>query len=198
LAVIPDLSGAGLSYSNLTEANLSYAKVDQAEIGFAVFASNDLSSVMGLEVVRHRGPCTIGIDTIFRSRGNIPETFLRGAGAPDNFIEYMKSLVGKAIEYYSCFISYSTKDQDFAERLHADLQSKGARYWSAPHDLQGGRKVHEQIDEAIRVHEKLLLILSPNSMNSEWVKTEIAKAGKREVQEKRQMLFPVSLVLIRK
>jgi hypothetical protein len=31
-------------------------------------------------------------------------------------------------------------------------------------------------------------------MNSEWVKTEIAKARKREVQEKRRMLFPVRLV----
>ena len=49
-----------------------------------------------------------------------------------------------------------------------------------------GEKLHEQIDEAIRVHEKVLLILSESSMNSEWVKTEIAKARKREVREKRK------------
>jgi hypothetical protein len=46
----------------------------------------------------------------------------------------------------------------------------------------------------IRIHERLLLILSSHSMNSEWVKTEIAKARHREVQEKRQVLFPVRLV----
>jgi hypothetical protein len=40
----------------------------------------------------------------------------------------------------------------------------------------------------------LLLILSINSMQSEWVKTEIAKARQREVQEKRQVLFPMRLV----
>jgi len=106
--------------------------------------------------------------------------FLRGAGVPDNFIEYMHSLVGQAFEYYSCFISYSTKDQEFATRLHADLQQNGVRCWFAPHDVQGGKKLHKQIDDAIRLYDKLLLILSHDSMNSEWVNTEISKARKRE------------------
>jgi len=60
--------------------------------------------------------------------------------------------------------------------------------------MQSGQKVYEQIDQAIRVHEKLLLILSSDSMNSEWVKTKIAKARKREVRENKQVLFPVRLV----
>jgi len=119
---------------------------------------------------------------------------LRGAGVPDNFIEYLGYLTGKALEFYSCFISYSTKDQEFAARLHADLQDNGVRCWFAPHDIQAGKKIHEQIDEAIRRYERLLLILSPNSMNSEWVKTEIRKARKRERTEKKRVLFPVRLV----
>ncbi len=85
-------------------------------------------------------------------------------------------------------------DEDFAKRLHADLQSNDVRCWYAPKDIKGGRKIHEQIGEAIRVHEKLLLILSEHSMNSEWVKTEIAKARQREVREKRQVLFPIRLI----
>jgi hypothetical protein len=106
----------------------------------------------------------------------------------------MRSLTGAALDFYSCFISYSTKDQDFADRLYADLQSRGVRCWFAPHDIQGGRKVHEQIDEAIRVYDKLLLLLSDASMNSNWVKTEIANARAKEQQQKRQMLFPISVV----
>lgn len=31
-------------------------------------------------------------------------------------------------------------------------------------------------------------------MNSEWVKTEIANTRQREIREKRQILFPISLV----
>jgi TIR domain len=104
------------------------------------------------------------------------------------------AVVARPFQFYSCFISYSIKDQEFAERLHADLQAKGVRCWFAPEEMKAGRKLHEQIDEAIRLHDKLLLILSEHTMSSEWVKTEIAKARKREVQEKRQMLFPVALV----
>ncbi len=41
----------------------------------------------------------------------------------------------------------------------------GTWTWFAAHDVQGGRKLHEQIDEAIRLD---------NQLESEWVKTEIA------------------------
>ena len=58
----------------------------------------------------------------------------------------------------------------------------------------GGRKVHDQIDEAIKVYDKLLLILSDASMTSTWVKTEIANARAKEDQQKRQILFPINLV----
>ena len=198
------LSWASLSRASLREGNLRFATLDRTDIGVAdlsgatvgwtIFANLDLSAAKGLGAVVHAGPSTVGIDTLYRSGGRIPESFLRGAGVPDNLIAYAGSLIGKPIEFYSCFISYSTKDQTFAERLYADLQAKGVRCWFAPHDMSGGRKIHEQIDEAIRLYDRLLLILSRDSMESEWVKTEIAKARKREVREKRRMLFPVRLV----
>lgn len=97
-------------------------------------------------------------------------------------------------ELQSCFISYSSKDHDFADYLYDGLRKKGVRCWFAPHDVQGGKKLAEQIDAAIHGHERLLLILSIASMESEWVKTEIAKARKREVDENRRILFPVRLV----
>ncbi len=101
---------------------------------------------------------------------------------------------GAAFEFYSCFISYSTEDQPFAERLYRDLEGRGVHCWFAPHNIQGGRKLNEQIGEAIRVYDKLLLILSDASMSSEWVAEEIARARKRERCEGRRMLFPISLV----
>lgn len=154
----------------------------------------DLSRVVGLETTRHHGPSIIDIGAVYKSKGNIPDAFLRKCGVPENFIEYMRSLTGAAFEFYSCFISYSTKDQEFANRLYSDLQVNGVRCWFAPHNIRGGRKLNDQIDEAIRVYDKLLLILSDASMNSKWVNTEIAKARKREVREKRRMLFPLRLV----
>ena len=214
-----DLSHANLREADLTGANLHDAGLDEADLFSAqlvqtifdqtrldktkftastmvntLFGNVDLSAAIGLDEVTHIGPSTIGIDTIYLSKGNIPEIFLRGAGVPDEFITYMRSLVANPIEYYSCFISYSHKDEEFAQRLYADLQTKGVRCWFAPHDMQGGRKLHDQIDEAIRLYERVLLILSTDSMNSEWVKTEIAKARKREVKRQKKILFPLRLV----
>ena len=189
-----NLGGANLFGADLCRADLGGANLTGASIGYTIFGDNDLSDVKGLETVRHEGPSTIGIDTIYLSHGNIPLAFLRGAGVPESFIEQMGSFTAKALEFYSCFISYSTQDQEFADRLYADLQNKGVRCWFAPHDVQAGKKIHEQIDEAIRRYERLLLILSSNSMKSPWVKTEIRKARKREIGEKRRVLFPVSIV----
>lgn len=189
-----DLTRADLHGTDFSQADLTRVNLREVGIGFATFGNIDLSTVQGLDTIKHYTPSTIGIDTLYRSNGNIPEVFLRGAGVPDEMIAYIKSLVGLPFEFYSCFISYSSKDHEFAERLHADLQNNGVRCWYAPEDIQGGRKVHEQIDQAIRLHERLLLILSTYSMQSEWVKTEIAQARQREVLEKRQMLFPVRLV----
>ena len=194
-----NLSGTNLRETDLSKANLSGADLSDGDLSEAVvgdtnFANVDLSQAKGLETITHLGPSEISISTIYRSHGKIPFQFLRGAGIPDNFIEYMHSLVGTTFEFYSCFISYSSKDQEFAERLHADLQDRGVRCWFAPHHGQGGQKLHVQIDEAIRLHEKLLLILSADSIKSEWVKTEIKKAARRQAREKKDVLFPVSLV----
>jgi len=162
-----NISGATLRDADLRGANLNSTKLDgtdfaRASVTGTQFDSVDSSRAKGLEDINHRGPSTIGIDTIYKSRGKIPEVFLRACGVPDEFIAYIGSMVGRPIEFYSCFISYSTKDQEFAERLHADLQAKGVRCWFAPHDIEGGRKIHEQIDEAIRRYDKLLLI-SPST-----------------------------------
>ena len=188
-----NLVGAG-PFGYPGEACLVGADLTQAEIGLTTFGNIDLSEVKGLETVHHRGPSTIGIDTIYRSKGKIPEVFLRGCGVPEDFIVYMKSLVGKPIEFYSCFISYSSKDDDFAKRLYADLQAQHVRCWFAPEDLKIGDKFRMGIDEAIRVHDKLLLVLSENSVNSAWVEKEVETAFEKERRQgNKPVLFPIRL-----
>jgi hypothetical protein len=190
------LRGADLREANLRSADLREANLKGAIVSGTMFADLDLSVVEGLEAVRHMGPSTIGIDTISRSVGKIPPDFLLGAGVPDAFIEYIASLPPESIKYYSCFISYSTKDEAFAQRLHNNLQGKGVRCWFAPEDIRGGEKLYDQIDQAIRYHDKLLLVLSVHSIHSKWVETEIRRAreAEAEAKDKRRRLFPIRLV----
>ncbi len=162
-------------------------------MGLTVFGDTDLSTARGLETVRHEFPSTIGIDTIYNSKGNIPEVFLRGCGVPEDFIIYMRSLVGKAIEFCSCFISYSTMDDDFAQRLYADLQHQGVRCWFAPEDLKIGDKFRMRIDESIRVYDKLMVVLTENSIRSPWVEEEVETALEKERKHNKPALFPIRL-----
>ena len=201
-----DLTDANLSLAILCNtffhnANLSGANLDGADFRDAaalstIFGNCDLRKAKGLDFVRHLGPSSIGIDTIYTSAGRIPESFLRGCGVPEGFITEMHSLVGAVdgIQFYSCFISYSSKDEDFAKRLHGKMRDAHLRVWFAPEDIRGGKKLHEQIETAIRIYDKLLVVLSEASLQSEWVMTELRKARKAERQSGKRKLFPVRLV----
>ena len=88
---------------------------------------------------------------------------------------------------------YSSDDKDFAGRLYADLRAANIRCWYNDHEMRGGRKLQAQINEAIRVHDKLLVILSDSSMKSQWVKDEIAEALQKEKESGEQVLFPIRI-----
>ena len=203
-----DLIGADLTHSYLKRTKLNDTKLMQvnftnssiietdfsgSEMFMTVFGNNNLRSAIGLDKVKHIGPSIIDTSTLSRSKGLIPEIFIRGCGVPENFVQYTFSLTAKAIEYYSCFISYSSKDQDFAERLYADFQNKGVRCWFAPEDMKIGDKIRDRIDQSIRIHDKLLLILSEHSINSEWVEDEVETAYEQERDRGNTVLFPIRL-----
>lgn len=178
--------------ANLSNALLGEVILNQAVASNTIFAGNDLREVKELENVKHYGPSEVSVSTIYLSEGKIPEIFLRGCGVPEDFIIYARSLTTKAIDFYSCFISYSSRDQEFAHRIHADLQAGGVRVWFAPHDMKIGARIRPTIDESIRVYDKLLLVLSENSISSQWVEQEVETALARErEQEGRTVLFPI-------
>lgn len=188
-----DLSSAILRSVNLTSANLNMVDLSGAIIGNTMFGNVDFREVRGLEILMHDAPSTIGTDTLERSQGDIPEVFLRGAGLSDTFIDYARSLVQKPIDYYTCFISYSSKDEAFAKRLHNDLQSEGVRCWFAPEDMRVGDKIKDSIDASIRLYDKLLLVLSEHTIKSPWVEFEVERALVKERQKNSIMLFPIRL-----
>ncbi|HLG13078.1 MAG TPA: toll/interleukin-1 receptor domain-containing protein [Blastocatellia bacterium] len=214
-----DLFGADLRESALAHADLTMAILSSARLGGAqlmrtnlyttrlegtdfagsdcietLFVEVDLSTAVGLDTILHGGPSDISIGTLCRSAGKIPEAFLRGCGVPDDFITFIPSLftAEKAIQFYSCFISYSSKNQDFAERLHSDLRGKHIRVWFAPEDLKIGDRFPDRIEESIRLYDKLLLILSADSIESSWVEREVRAALEKE-ESKCPVLFPIRL-----
>jgi TIR domain/Pentapeptide repeats (8 copies) len=187
-----DLSGADLWGTRMVRADLTGANLTHAHLLDTVFSDSRLTKVQGLDRCQHGGPSSIDFRTLEKS-GPLPVAFMRGVGLPDNLIEYLPTLLNSAIRHYSCFISYSSKDQTFAERLHADLQNKAVRCWFAPHDMRIGARIIDTVDEAIRVRDKVLLILSEGAVASDWVEDEVTTAFEEERKRKEVVLFPVRL-----
>jgi uncharacterized protein YjbI with pentapeptide repeats len=194
-----DLRRSDLGWANLSDADLTGANIRGAICRRTIFVRINMSEVRGLDSVKHEGPSTISTDTLFFSRGGLHKAFLRGCGLPDGLIEYLPSLIDsmQAIQFYSCFISYSSRDQAFADRLHSRMVQEKLRVWYAPKDMRGGRLHEEQVEQAIRVHDKLLLALSKASMASGWVQWEIDKALQSDKAEGRRRLFPIRLVSLK-
>jgi uncharacterized protein YjbI with pentapeptide repeats len=187
-----NLTGADLREANLTRADLTGADLSEVQLDETVFANTDLTAVRDLETCNHRGPSILDHRTLARS-GSLPLAFLRGCGLPDALIEYLPSLLNEPVQFYSCFISYASKDRAIAERLHADLQNKGVRCWFAPKDMKIGDRLRPRIDETIRIYDKLLLVLSKTSVVSQWVEQEVETALARERQQGTTILFPVRI-----
>lgn len=75
-------------------------------------------------------------------------------------------------ELATLFISYSRKDDEFAHRLSDDLRTAGYSVWVDVSGLRGGQEWAREIDKAIRTCDVFVLVISPDSMTSEWVSKE--------------------------
>ena len=197
---------------DLSNVELDGARLDDAVLGWTIFSDAGLRNITGLETCQHTGPSTVDHRTLARNP-HLSDRFLRDCGHSDLDIEayHLKNpnlstnqvdailyrmhdlRVGRAIFYHSCFVSYSSKDDTFSQKLYDDLQDAGIRCWFAPEDMKIGSKIRYAIDQAIHLQEKLLLILSESSVKSQWVEQEVEKALERERKEDQLVLFPVRL-----
>ncbi len=196
-----DLRGAILVDADLFRADFIGTRLDRADMAgsrcwLTTFANVHLSDSLGLEEVIHAGPSNIDTATLYNDGQSVPLPFLKKAGVPDSLLKELPDLLvaNHSMQFYSCFISYSHMDRAFAERLYSRMQLAGLRVWFAAEDIKAGAKVYDQVSDAISRHDKLLLVLSANSMQSQWVITEITKARQEEVRSGRRILFPIRIV----
>jgi uncharacterized protein YjbI with pentapeptide repeats len=209
---LANLSSADLWNTTLIDTLLRETEFHNTNIAKCNFASVDLSLILHLDTVKHMAPSRIGRETLALSKGMISESFLRGCGFSDWEIESAKlhnpNLTNdeiskiqyriydlratQAIQIAPLFISYSHADTGFVDHLDSALTQKGVRFWRDIHDAKAGR-LETQIDRAIRQNPTVLLILSKNSLNSDWVQHEVRKARELEKELGRDALCPVAL-----
>jgi hypothetical protein len=84
------------------------------------------------------------------------------------------------------FISYSRRDQEFVTRLASELDAQIAGVWFDQSTIQLGQEWQTEILEGIRDCKAFILVLSPDSMESRYVREEVNKA-----LELGKTIFPV-------
>lgn len=183
-----DLSHSSFKFSsisssvNMRESRLDYCNFFQSDV--------DISIILWAKSF---------IKTIFSKRKFILKLENRAARLPAE-----KKVIEKMhhdLEFYddtstlysTCFISYSTKDEEFANRIYTDLVLYGVKCWFAPKSMVIGDKIRPTIFDAIKDHSKLLLILSNSSINSPWVENEVEAAIEIENRANKNLLFPIKI-----
>ncbi len=219
-----NLSRADLSNAKLRHANLSATvfratilrntDMTAATLGGAYFDDVDLSQV-DLNDVQYRGPSSLSTSALARSRGQLSDTFLEGAGltpwetlavrmydaslSPEEITEIQYRVYDlrfhDPLQLHPVFISYKHDDVDgaLAKRLKAAFDEKHMRTWFDVHDLNAG-KVDRQIDHVFNtINPVVVSLLSERSLESEWVEWEAGQARKLEKKIGRPVLCPVAL-----
>jgi uncharacterized protein YjbI with pentapeptide repeats len=170
------LVGADLTRATFRRTVLKRTNLSEAYCVGTIFSNVDLSDAIGLETVIHHGQSTIGIDTLYRSMGKISEVFLRGCGVPEAIVRLSTSLLNQPVSVYAVpqiFISYSRKDwSDYVQQLVSYLSSLGFSTWIDQHLLRGGDDWLDKINEALEASEYMILCLSPEALESKYVKLE--------------------------
>jgi hypothetical protein len=89
------------------------------------------------------------------------------------------------------FVSHSSKDRIFVNTLALDLRSRGFDVWYDQWELGVGDSISTVIQKGIMESSWLLVVLSPDSVSSRWVREELNAAFARQLAEDRVYILPV-------
>jgi hypothetical protein len=105
---------------------------------------------------------------------------------PNVKIDFEKS------ERHKIFISYSFSDSDFVQKLSRNLEAHGWKTWIAQRDIHGGESWVDAIGRGLSECKVFMVILSPESVQSQWVRIETNSAIELAVKNKLKFI-PITI-----
>ncbi|MCY7289309.1 MAG: toll/interleukin-1 receptor domain-containing protein [Cryobacterium sp.] len=91
------------------------------------------------------------------------------------------------------FLSHSSEDRDFAEKLALDLTQRGFRVWLDRWHMGIGEHLTQSVRGGVTLSAFLVVVLSPHTSKSKWVGDELAWATAQERAQGRKILLPVRI-----
>lgn len=91
----------------------------------------------------------------------------------------------------SVFLSHNSADKPFVEKLANDLKRIGVNVWFDKWEIKIGESLTWKIEQGIRENEYLAIVLSPEAVNSEWVRCELGAAWAKQMLQKKVVVLPL-------
>jgi hypothetical protein len=88
------------------------------------------------------------------------------------------------------FISYNRRDRAFVDTLAKNLVAAKHNVWMDRWELSLGDSLTQKIQEALTKSSAILVILSKNSVDSEWCRKELSAGLIRELEERKTIVMP--------
>ncbi|MCM3342724.1 toll/interleukin-1 receptor domain-containing protein [Paenibacillus sp. MER TA 81-3] len=91
----------------------------------------------------------------------------------------------------SIFLCHTSIDKPFVEKLARDLRRIGVNVWFDKWEIKVGDSLTWKIEEGIRENEFLGIVLSPEALKSEWVKSELGAAWSKQMKTRKVFVLPI-------
>jgi len=214
-----DMTGANLSGASVIRTNMTNAKCTDSDFyqtqfwsvnftgtnmtgslfGYSVFQDCDMSGIFGLDQVRHDCPSTVGLDSVFQSHGQIPESFLLNAGLPTAALSILEPAKSDSTSLREVYIACIDQDEAIATKLRDDLRSQGVRCWVFSQQVRGSALVdrhsasdQEEIERWVRDYDKMIILGNSVSLESETLLNDITAAKQMQLTTEGWALFLVA------
>jgi len=93
---------------------------------------------------------------------------------------------------HEVFLSHSSEDRDFASLLADKLRRHGIPVWYSQTNIIGAQQWHDEIGAALQRCDWFAVVLSPQSVESMWVKRELLNALEQRSIREQYNSYPFS------
>jgi hypothetical protein len=91
------------------------------------------------------------------------------------------------------FVSHSSSDKPFIRQLAADLSNSGITVWLDEQKIKVGDSIVDKVGQGLAESDYFIIVLSENSVDSQWVKKELNQALLAEIEQRKVKVLPIKL-----
>ena len=114
-----------------------------------------------------------------------------GGAAADEDIPILRLSPQARGSEFGVFVSHASTDGPVAERLAMGLRAMGYNSWYDKWELKGGDSIVQRIQDALSASDVLIVVLSPRSVASSWVKRELNSVLMAQLSGQQVLVIPV-------